>query len=68
MVQERLARYIREMGIKQSVISQKTGLDPVTISAIMTGRRKLTADEFEKICIALKKQPNDFMRLEQERR
>lgn len=64
MVQKRLSDYIKQMGIKQSVIALKTGIDPVIISAIMTGRRKLTADEFEMICRAIERQPNDFMCLE----
>lgn len=60
-VQNRISEYIRNAGIKQSVICKKTGIRTDTMSAIMTSRRKMTADEFEKICIALDKEPNDFM-------
>lgn len=61
-VQNRVATYVRKMGIKQSVLCEKTGIRNDTMSAMLTGKRKMTADEFEKICIALEKTPNDFMR------
>lgn len=61
VVQTRLAQYINDLGIKQSAISEKTGINRNIMSAILTNRRKMTADEFEKICIAIQKSPNDFM-------
>lgn len=59
--QGRVADYIREMGIKQSVIASKTGLSEQTVSTIMKGKRKMTIDDFVKICKAIGKEPNDFM-------
>ena len=64
VVQSRIADYIRKMGIKQSVICEKTGISVWALSAMLTGNRRMTADEFEKICIALEKEPNDFMCVE----
>lgn len=64
MVWQRVAQYIRTMGIKQATICEKTGIRPDTMSAMLTGRRKMTADEFEKICLAVGKTPNDFMKTE----
>ena len=61
VVQTRDADYVRNNGIKQTFISKKTGISACTISAILTNRRKMTADEFEQICIAIGKSPNDFM-------
>lgn len=61
LVQERLAAYINDMGIKQTTICQKTGMANDTLSNILRGNRKLTADEFEGICLAIQKAPNDFM-------
>ena len=61
VVQTRVAEYIRNMGIKQTVISKKTGISVTALSAMLTNQRKMTADEFEKICIAIGKSPNDFM-------
>lgn len=65
MVQDRISEYIREMGIKQTILCKKTGLDKSAMSAIVTGKRKLSANEFEQICKALGKQPNDFMEYEE---
>ena len=61
VVQTRVAEYIRNMGIKQTTICEKTGISVSALSAMLTNRRKMTADEFEKICIAIEKSPNDFM-------
>lgn len=65
VVQTRVAQYINELGIKQAAICVKTGITPSIMSAILTNRRKMTADEFEKICQAIQKSPNDFMNIEE---
>lgn len=49
-VYERVKKYVDENGIKQSVISQRTGIDDSKVSDLLTGKRKLSADEFESIC------------------
>lgn len=64
-VQNRVAEYIRKMGIKQTIICEKTGIRNDTLSQTFAGKRKMTADEFEKICVAIEKTPNDFMCLEE---
>lgn len=64
-VQERVSNYILNNGIKQSFIVEKTGLSKDIISAILNKRRKMSADEFEIICRALNKTPNDFMLIEE---
>lgn len=64
-VQERVSEYILNNGIKQSFIVERTGLNKDVISAILNKRRKMTADEFEIICRALGKTPNDFMLVEE---
>ena len=61
-VQARLAKYIRENGIKQTHISQLTGISDGKLSMILNLKRVLTADELERICIAIKKSPNNFVR------
>lgn len=66
VVQSRIADYIRKMGIKQTAICEKTNISAWALSAMMTGRRKMSADEFEKICRAIEKEPNDFMCVEGE--
>ncbi len=64
-VQERVSEYVLNNGIKQSFIVEKTGLNKDVISAILNKRRKMSADEFEIICRALNKTPNDFMLIEE---
>lgn len=59
--QSNVADYVRNMGIKQSWLAQKTGLTDNMISGILNGKRKMTADEFVRICKAIGKNPNDFM-------
>lgn len=61
VVQSKVAQYLKEQGIKQSWLAQKTGLTDNMISGILNGKRKMTADEFVRICKAIGKNPNDFM-------
>lgn len=60
-VQDRVSEYVQNNGIRQSFIVQKTGLSKYIISAILNKKRKMSADEFELVCKALNKSPNDFM-------
>lgn len=65
-VQSRISEYIKKMGIKQRTICEKTGIRVDAMSAILNGKRKMSADEYELICIAIQKEPNDFMLIEKE--
>ncbi len=60
-VQARVAEYIKRIGIKQAEVSRKTGIKPKRLSGIVNCSLKMTADEYEKICKAIEKEPNDFM-------
>jgi len=64
VVQSKVAQYLEEQGIKQSWLAQKTGLTDNMISGILNGKRKMTADEFVRICKAIGKNPNDFMEVD----
>lgn len=61
VIQRKLFAYIREVGITQSSICRKTGISIDRMSALARNKTKLTADEFEAICLAIQKSPNDFM-------
>lgn len=63
-VQSRVADYVQNNGIRSSFIAEKTEMNPVIVSRILTQKREMTADEFEKFCKALKKQPGDFIQIE----
>ena len=64
-VQSRISEYVERMGITQASICKKTGIRADTLSLIFANKRKMRADEFELICKALEKQPNDFMLVEE---
>ena len=53
MIIENIAEYIKQQGIKQSFVCEKTGLTTQCISSILNGKRKLDIEEYEKICKAL---------------
>ena len=62
-INERIALHIRNTGIKQKIIAEKAGYSEKQLSAMLRGNRKLWADDYERLCIALGKEPNDFMNL-----
>lgn len=62
IVQRRLAKYIKDHGIKQIHISKITGIEPGKLCNILKLKRTLTADELELICTAIDKSPNNFVK------
>jgi len=58
---ERIMKYIKENGIKQTFISQKTGIKKSTLSAKLRGQAKISAEEIELICWALNCSPTEFI-------
>lgn len=63
-VQERVAEYVQNNGIMQKFIADKTGLSQVKVSNILNLNQKMTADELEMFCRALKKEPGEFIKME----
>ena len=59
-VQEAVRDFVKQNGIKQRYISEVTGIKEYSISDIFCLRREMRADEFLKICIAIRKSPDDF--------
>lgn len=53
MIADAISSYMKQNGIKQSFICEKTGLTKHSVSYALNGKRKLSIDEYEKICIAL---------------
>lgn len=60
-IQMKIAKYIIDNGIKQKFISEKTGIPNNTLSTILNGKRKMSADEFVEIVIALNVDANFFI-------
>lgn len=58
---EKVSKYISNNGIKQRYISEKTGIPENILSMILNGKRKMEADEFINIVIAIGVDPNYFI-------
>ncbi len=57
-IYERLRDYINEHGIKQSYISDKTGIAPNTLNMLLNGKVKLDVDRLYLIMKKLDIEPN----------
>lgn len=53
MLSEKIKRYIAEAGLKQNAIADKANLSPCIFSAMLSGKRRITAEEYFAICQAL---------------
>lgn len=53
MIKEKMRQYIKNSGVKQSVLSQKTGMSPQAISTFMNCKRDLDIEEYARLCDAL---------------
>ena len=49
----KIKEYLRENGIKQTYLAEKTGIDISTLNAILNENTRLTVDRLELICKAL---------------
>jgi transcriptional regulator with XRE-family HTH domain len=58
---DRIKAYIKNHGINQSFICQKTGIDKSSLSAKLNGKSRITADDLELICGTLECSPNEFV-------
>lgn len=53
MLGEKIKAYIIERGLKIGAVAEKVGIPMNTFSAMMNGKRKITAEEYFAICVAL---------------
>ena len=61
-VYENVRAYLEEKGIKQNAIARKCDISAPIFNAIMTGRRKLYAEDLRKICSALEVSPEILLK------
>lgn len=59
-IHEKLNNCINKKGLKQVFVSEKSGIPPDRLSKVLNGKRRLTADDFLRICIAIDEDPNNF--------
>ena len=50
MIAERIADYVKEKGIKQTVLAKALGIAPQSMGEMLKGKRTLTAEEYVEIC------------------
>lgn len=61
MLVENISTYLKSNGITQSHVAFETGIHQQTLSNVMTGKRRLTAEEYVAICAALGKSTEFFV-------
>lgn len=54
MIGEKIGEYLKNNGITQSFLAEKTQMPPMAVSAFVNGDRKVSAEEYIRICRALK--------------
>lgn len=62
-VYEKVRAYIDDVGIKQIVVAQKSGISYQTFNAILNGTRTLYAEDLRAICLALNVSPEIFIEI-----
>lgn len=60
MVHERVRAAVEKSGLKQKAIAERIGVSEQTLSAMLSGRRKIDVDEFFKLCLVLGLAPNEL--------
>ena len=65
-VYEKISKYIENHGIKQTYISDKTGIPNNKLSAILNGKRKFEVEEFILILGALNIDANTIVNSNEE--
>jgi Helix-turn-helix. len=66
-IPRRIRGYINNIGLKQRVVAQRSGYTEKQFSAMMTGRKKITAVDIERICLALNVSPSEFIKPESQK-
>ncbi len=61
MVGQRIKSYLIENGIKQTFLSEKTGISNSILSLMLSGARKIDVMEYFQICKALKVDMQTFV-------
>lgn len=60
MIGLRVKRYLDENGIKYSFLSEKIGMPMNVLSPLLSGKRKMSVEEYFMICEALKVSVDTF--------
>ena len=61
-VGKKIKTFLEQHGISQAYLAKTTGIDTVKLNLALNGNRKLTFDEYELICGALKVNTDYFLK------
>lgn len=54
MIGEKIGEYLDQNGITQAFLAEKAKMTPMSVSMVVNGTRKVSAEEYIRICRALK--------------
>ena len=54
MIGQRIGEYLTDHGITQAFLAEKARMTPMSVSMSVQGNRKISAEEYIRICRALK--------------
>jgi len=57
----KIKNHLTQMGMKQIDLAVLTGMSTSKINLVLSGKRRLSLNEFSTICYALKLTPNDLL-------
>lgn len=57
----KITDYLDSHGISNAFVADKIGMTPQALGQTLLGKRKMTVDEYRKICAALEKDLSFFM-------
>lgn len=57
-----IKKYLEERGITQVFLSRKSGIDPAKLNLALNGGRKISLDEYARICYALGVNTDEFLK------
>lgn len=64
LVYEKVRSYIEDHGMKRMTVAKKAGIPNATLDAILSGKRKMYAEDLRAICLALNVRPELFIEVQ----
>ena len=62
MVHDRVRQHIRRMEVRQGWLARRMGVSEGALSLMLTGKRRMTVDELERLCAILCVSPETFVK------
>ena len=65
MVHDRVREHIRRMEVRQGWLARRMGVSEGSLSLMLTGKRRMTVEESERLCAILCVSPEMFVKPEE---